>query len=334
MHTPAPAAGTTAPTTRTSPGTVLVVGGTGFIGRAVLKALTRRHPAHAYAPGLRVLSRRAPQTPGAQHVTGDLTDPPSLHGACSGITTVIHTASYVGRDPRKCHDINHTGTQALLTEAARHGVPRFIYVSTASVYGTGPHHGPHEEQLQPSPHSPASTTRLHAEEAVRAAGGIILRPHLIYGTGDHWFIPTLARILRHIPTWPDGPPPKTSAIAVQDLARIIAALAHQPPPHPHSDGGTYHAADPRPLPMDHLLTHLRTLLHLPPARPTPISEHRAHVHKLLPELSDHQYALLTKDHWYNTNRIWHHTQLHPGPGFETQFTANSPWYTQQLTRHT
>ncbi|WP_051947622.1 NAD-dependent epimerase/dehydratase family protein [Streptomyces scabiei] len=335
MHTPAPAtaaAGSTPPPTNTDTGTVLLVGGTGFIGRAVLKALTRHHRAHGTTPSLRVLSRRTPPTPAAQHVTGDLTDPPSLHGICSGITTVIHTASYVGSDPQKCHAINHTGTQALLTEAARHAVTRFIYISTASVYGTGPHRGPHEGQLQPAPLSPASTTRLHAEEAVRAAGGTILRPHLVYGTGDHWFIPTLARVLRHIPTWPDTPPPHTSAIAVQDLARIITALTHQPPPHTH--GSTYHVADPRPLPMDHLHTRLRTLLHLPPARHTTITEHRTQVRKHLPQLTDHQYALLTEDHYYDTTRIWHHTQLHPGPGFDTRFTTHTPWYTHHLNHHT
>ncbi|WP_406194201.1 NAD-dependent epimerase/dehydratase family protein [Streptomyces europaeiscabiei] len=339
MHTPAAAAASsTPPTTSTDTGTVLLVGGTGFIGRAVLKALTRHHRAQGTAPSLRVLSRRTPPTPAAQHVTGDLTDPPSLHGVCSGITTVIHTASYVGSDAQKCHAINHTGTQALLTEAARHAVTRFIYVSTASVYGTGPHRGSHEGQLQPAPLSPASTTRLHAEEAVRAAGGTVLRPHLVYGTGDHWFIPTLARILRHIPTWPDTPPPKTSAIAVQDLARIITALTYQPPPHSgggsRAHGSTYHVAYPRPLRMDHLHTRLRTLLHLPPARPTPITEHRALVREHLPELTDHQYALLTKDHYYDTSRIWHHTRLHPGPGFDTRFTASTAWYAHHLNHHT
>lgn len=66
MHTPATAAaGSTPPPTNTDTGTgtVLLVGGTGFIGRAVLKALTRHHRAHGTTPHLRVLSRRTPPPP-------------------------------------------------------------------------------------------------------------------------------------------------------------------------------------------------------------------------------------------------------------------------------
>lgn len=316
--------------TRTDSGTVLVVGGTGFIGSAVLTELNRERHAQRPMPTLRILSRRPPQAAqaaGAHHVTGDLTHPSTLHDICSGIKTVIHTASYVGRDAQKCHDINYLGTQALLDEARRHGVRRFIYVSTASIYGMGPHRGPAEGQLAPSPTSPASTSRLRAEEAVRASGGIVLRPHLVYGVGDCWFIPTLARVLRQVPYWPAGTTPRASVIAAEDLARVIAALALQPEPH---DGGTYHVADPRPLLMDGLYASLRALLRLPMAQQVPIGEHRSLVRQLMPDLSDHQYALLTEDYWFDTSRIWQRTGLNPGPGFERRLAACSAWYAKQL----
>ncbi|MDX3130645.1 hypothetical protein PV367_12760, partial [Streptomyces europaeiscabiei] len=64
------------------------------------------------------------------------------------------------------------------------------------------------------------------------------------------------------------------------------------------------------------------------------TEHRTQVRKHLPQLTDHQYALLTEDHYYDTTRIWHHTQLHPGPGFDTRFTTHTPWYTHHLNHHT
>ncbi|MFF4276092.1 NAD-dependent epimerase/dehydratase family protein [Streptomyces sp. NPDC001536] len=317
-------------TTGTDTGPVLVVGGTGFIGSAVLRELTREHSSPGSTPTLHVLSRTPPRVTaatGVRHVAGDLTDPSTLRGACSGIKTVIHAASYVGRDEQMCHDINHLGTQALLDEARRNGVRRFIYVSTASVYGMGPHRGPVEGQLAPSPASPASTSRLRAEEAVRASGGIVLRPHLVYGIGDRWFIPTLARVLRQVPYWPAGTTPRASVIAAEDLARVIAALALQPEPH---DGGTYHVADPRPLLMDDLYASLRALLRLPMAQQVPIGEHRSLVRQLVPDLSDHQYALLTQDCWFDTTRIWQRTGLNPGPGFERRLAACSAWYAKQL----
>lgn len=324
---------TSRPSTTTAAGTdsgsLLVVGGTGFIGSAVLRELTREHSSPQHA--LHVLSRTTPHVAaatGARHVAGDLTAPPTLRGVCSGIETVIHTASYVGRDVQKCHDINYLGTQALLEEARRSGVRRFIYVSTASVYGMGPHRGPAEGQLTPSPASPASTSRLRAEEAVRAAGGIVLRPHLVYGVGDRWFIPTLAHVLRQVPYWPAGTTPRASVIAAEDLARVIVALARRSEPH---DGGTYHVADPQPLLMDGLYAQVRALLRLPAAQQVPPGEHRSLVRQLVPDLSDHQYALLTEDCWFDTSRIWQHTGLNPGPGFERRFAASSAWYAKQLT---
>lgn len=320
-------------TTRTGTGTVLVVGGTGFIGSAVLRELTRAPHSHDTAPTLRVLAlsrkpQRAADATETQHVAGDLNDPHTLRGACAGVETVIHAASYVGRDKQKCHDINYLGTHALLDEARRSGVRRFIYVSTASVYGMGPHRGAVEGQLTPSPASPASASRLRAEETVRASGGIVLRPHLVHGVGDRWFIPTLARVLRQVPYWPDGASPRSSLIAVEDLARVIAALARQS--EPGCDGATYHVADPRPLPMESVYASLRALLRLPEAQRVPTGEYRSLVRQLMPDLSDHQYALLTEDSWFDTSRIWQRTGLQPGPDFEQRFAACSAWYAQQL----
>ncbi|MPY49959.1 NAD-dependent epimerase/dehydratase family protein [Streptomyces acidicola] len=311
--------------------TVLVVGGTGFIGSAVLRELSRRRGPVGTAPLPRALCRRPPRTPeaaGAQYMAGDLTDPTALRDICSGIGTVIHTASYVGHDPHKCRDVNYTGTRALLEEARRHGVRRFIYVSTAAVYGMGPHRGPHEGQLTPSPVSWASTTRLRAEEEVRAAGGTVLRPHLVYGVGDRWFVPGLARVLRQVPSWPAGACARSSVIAVEDLARVAVALVRSQ--RPHEGGGTYHVADPRPLAMDDLLTRLRKLLRLPEGGRIPAAEHRLLLRRTMPELSDHQYALLTEDHWFDTSRIWRRTELDPGPGFDECFAACSSWYARQL----
>ncbi|MFE1948899.1 NAD-dependent epimerase/dehydratase family protein [Streptomyces sp. NPDC059524] len=317
------------PASKDTPDVVLVVGGTGFIGSAVLGALARHPAPRDGAPGLRALCRRPPQAggvSGVRYIPGDLTDPASLRGICSGVTTVVHAASYVGRDPRQCRTVNHTGTRALLDEARRQGVRRFLYVSTASVYGSGPHRGVREGQLDPSPTSAASASRLLAEEDVRAAGGTVLRPPLVYGVGDRWFVPALAQLLRRVPSWPDGPCARTSVIAVDDLARITAALVHQP----RTADGSYHVADPRPLPWGDLLARLRTLLRLPQTPPIPLTEHRSLVRNLLPALSDHQYALLTEDHWYDTDRIWRSTGLPAGPGFGERFAACSAWYARQL----
>ncbi|WP_217236058.1 NAD(P)-dependent oxidoreductase [Streptomyces sp. AC555_RSS877] len=308
-------------------GTVLVAGGTGFIGGAVVRALrSRAEPAEA--PQVRVLSRggqAAHRSGGVRHIGADLTRPETLRGVCEGVTTLVHTASYVGRDPDRCQAVNHFGVLALLDEARRAGVERVIYMSTASVYGTGPHRGASEGELTPRPGSPASESRLRAESAVLDAGGIVLRPHLVYGEGDRWVIPNLARMLTAVPDWPAQTRPLISLISVRDLARCVAALACD---LETAEGPEiYHAADPRPLPVGRLLLALHRALGLPlPRGDISPAEHRARLGRALPSISDHQYALVTQDHWYDGRKLWERSGEAPGPGFEEQFAACRDWY--------
>ncbi|WP_405115500.1 NAD-dependent epimerase/dehydratase family protein [Micromonospora sp. NBC_01405] len=72
-----------------------------------------------------------------------------------------------------------------MAEARRAGIPACVYVSTASVYGRGPHRGITENSVAPSPQSPVSSSRLAAETLIRAAGGTVVHPHLVYPRADH-----------------------------------------------------------------------------------------------------------------------------------------------------
>ncbi|MGW0084327.1 hypothetical protein [Streptomyces sp. NPDC003393] len=58
--------------------------------------------------------------------------------------------------------------------------------------------------------------------------------------------------------------------------------------------------------------------------------HRALVARAVFELSDRQYALLTQDHWYRSDRLWARTGEDPGPGFATRFAEVADWYTDHL----
>ncbi|MGA5127622.1 NAD-dependent epimerase/dehydratase family protein [Streptomyces pseudogriseolus] len=311
-------------------GTVLVAGGSGFIGSAVVDELAARAAARG-GPAIQVLARRAPSSRDATvgHVRADLTRPETLRGALAGVEVLVHTAAYVGRDPARCEAVNHGGTLALLNEARRAGVEHVVYVSTASVYGPGPHRGADEHALVPRPASPASTSRLRAERAVLDAGGTVLRPHLVHGAGDEWFIPALARLLAEVPAWPAGHASRSSLIAVHDLARGVAGLACGPSAADRST--VYHAAHPQPVATDRLLSALQRHLGFPvPRGDVSPGEHRDLVRHAVPELSDHQYALLTLDHWYRADRLWSRIGEDPGPGFEARFAEAADWYAAHL----
>src|SRR5687767_14879301 len=100
----------------TATGTVLVTGGTGTLGRALVARL------HAGGEQPRVLSRRV----GPGLVTGDLDTGAGLEEALRDVSVVVHAASRHGRDV--------AGTQRLVAAARRVGAdPHLVFVSIVGV---------------------------------------------------------------------------------------------------------------------------------------------------------------------------------------------------------
>ncbi|MEV6645988.1 NAD-dependent epimerase/dehydratase family protein [Amycolatopsis sp. NPDC051371] len=191
--------------------------------------------------------------------------------------------------------------------------------------------GPAAEHLHPGPElvtdpaSPTSRSRLAGERLVRAAGGTVLRPHLIHGPGDRHVVPALVRWVRAVPAWAAGGAARTSVVAVADLAAVIAVLALEP--GLSRPGEVFHVADPRPVTIRGLATDVCGLLGLPlPTTDLPLAEHRARTRTALPSLTDHQYSLLTRDHWYESSRIWERTRVSPGP----RLAEAADWYRESL----
>ncbi|WP_405018462.1 NAD-dependent epimerase/dehydratase family protein [Kitasatospora sp. NBC_00070] len=310
---------------------ILLTGGTGFIGSRVLGLLTAG--ATPENP-VRVLTNRR-SLPAAEFGTvqpfhGNLADAASLYGACEGVDTLVHLASQIGGDPDSLRRVNELGTKALLAEAARAGVGRVLLLSTTAVYQDGVHQDLTEYQPDLVPSSETSRTRLAAERAVLAAGGVVIRPHLVYGRGDTWVIPALVELLDRIPHWIDGGRARMSAIAVEDLARPIAALARQPW-GPVPGGRIYHASHPEPVAVRELATLVCAAL----GRPLPSGEISvAEARRLLEGVGSapwgRRLSLLAVEHRYRSDRLWRRTGCDPGPGLAARFPAHVPWYRELL----
>jgi uncharacterized protein YbjT (DUF2867 family) len=104
--------------------TVLVTGGTGLLGRHVVRRLV------ATGHTVRVLTRHAgASAPDAQPVTGDLSTGDGLDEAVAGVDGIVHAAS----DPRSPGPVDVEGTGALLAAARRGGSPHLVYVSIVGV---------------------------------------------------------------------------------------------------------------------------------------------------------------------------------------------------------
>ena len=117
---------------------VLLTGGSGFIGGAVLHRLVAegrevRALARSEAAVLRVAAA------GAQPVRGDVTDPESLSGAAAGCSVVYHVAGLNAscvRDPGRLDRVNVEGTRNVVAAAAAAGIERIVYTSSAAAIGS------------------------------------------------------------------------------------------------------------------------------------------------------------------------------------------------------
>jgi UDP-glucose 4-epimerase len=148
---------------------VLVTGGAGFIGS---------HVADAYiAAGDRVWivdnlssGKRGNVPAAAQLVVMDIGDPQldELFASVGGFDIVNHHAAQIDvrlsvADPRRDAAINVDGFLNVLTCAARHGVQRFLFVSSGGVVYGEPEQRPTPETAPKLPLSPYGVTKLSAE---------------------------------------------------------------------------------------------------------------------------------------------------------------------------
>jgi UDP-glucose 4-epimerase len=148
---------------------ILIAGGAGFVGAV----LARRLGAEGFL--VRVLddlSRgRRERLAGldAELMVGDVRSERVARDAVAGVDAVVHLAWRPAESPREerfAHDVNVTGTLNLLAAARDAGVKRFVYASSASVYGGRAAHLLHEE-LAPQPQDLDGAHKVAAETYVR-----------------------------------------------------------------------------------------------------------------------------------------------------------------------
>jgi nucleoside-diphosphate-sugar epimerase len=313
-----------------SGGAVLVTGATGFVGSAVVRALARR--AAAGGPRVRAAVRSVPGDgpPGVEWVRADLTEPRSLRGIAEGCSVLLHLAARVAGPEEACAAVNVDGTSALVAQARAAGVRRVVQLSTAAVYGAGPHHGIAVGGEPAVPVSAASRTRLAGERFVLDAGGTVLRPGLVLGAGDRWVVPALAEALARVPGRWGGGRALLSVVDVTDLARLIVAAGLSPRPLP----GVRHASHPVPVRVGDLLDRLAELEILRAGgrerRRLPLERCLELLRSTPGRVSERQFRLLAEDHWYDSREVWDAAGCPPGPGPLERLAEAADWYRGHL----
>ncbi len=206
---------------------VLVTGGAGFIGSHFVERLLQGHSdweivnldALTYAGSAENLAGFE-ELPGYRFVRGDICDAELVESLFrEGIDLVAHLAaeSHVDRsleDPCRFIRTNVEGTQVLLNAARRHGVERFLQVSTDEVYGPL-ESGEAEEGSPLNPSSPYAASKAAGDLLALAAHRtwglpvVVTRSANNYGPRQHpeKLIPRMTlRALRELslPVYGDG----------------------------------------------------------------------------------------------------------------------------------
>lgn len=169
---------------------ILVTGGSGFLGGAVVRQLVAR------GNKVRSLQRRdAPQLRalGVEVVRADLADPRAVLDAANGCEAVMHIGAKAGvwGPYDDYYQANVVGTRNVIEACRVHGIQKLVYTSTPSVIHTGGDVEGVNESAPLATHFDTAypATKAEAESMVLAANGptfatIALRPHLIWGPND------------------------------------------------------------------------------------------------------------------------------------------------------
>jgi UDP-glucose 4-epimerase len=169
---------------------ILVTGGSGFIGSYVTDLLQKR----GYK--VRSIDTKIPKREACEDfVKGSILDKKAISRAMKGCSAVLHLAAQVDvqasiKDPSYDFKTNALGTLLLLEEARKNHVEKFIYASSAAVYGM-PSSLPISESHPASPISPYGVSKLTGEKYVGLYSSLYsmnttaLRLFNVYGKGQN-----------------------------------------------------------------------------------------------------------------------------------------------------
>lgn len=181
----------------TSGSRILVTGGGGFLGSALIERLVQRGDAvcslsRDHYPKLAAM--------GVDQIRGDIGDLQTVQKACTGADLVFHVAA---KPPpwgkyKDYYKTNVNGTQNVIDGCIAANISKLVYTSTPSVVFDGSDmEGVDESVPYPArfsayyPETKAKAEQLVLKATGRGLNAVVLRPHQIWGPGDPHFTPRL-----------------------------------------------------------------------------------------------------------------------------------------------
>jgi len=197
---------------------ILVTGGSGFIGSALVKALVRNgHAVRVFDDNSRGAARRLKDVErDIEFIGGDVRDPAAVARAVHGVDEVHHLAFVNGTEyfysaPELVLDVGVKGMINVIDACRSHGVGKLILASSSEVYQTPPH-VPTDESvplLVPDPTNPRYSYgggKIISELMALNYGRkffervLIFRPHNVYGPDMGWehVVPQFAKRVKDV----------------------------------------------------------------------------------------------------------------------------------------
>jgi farnesol dehydrogenase len=171
---------------------VLVTGGSGYLGSAIVRALDRA----GHEPVVFARHATAAALPG-RAIDGDIRDTRAVTTASSGVDAIVHSAALVAlwrRDPSEFDAINVGGLQSALAAARTNHLPRIVY--TSSFLALPPADSPHALTANHYQRTKVAARDLARRAAADGLPLVILYPGVIYGPGPATEGNLVARLMR------------------------------------------------------------------------------------------------------------------------------------------
>ncbi len=251
---------------------ILVTGATGFVGGRYVDRLQQNPDVFVRYCGRDRRRGATLAAQGGEFIAGDLTDINHAMAACKDMDIVVHCAGMAGSwgDYDDYYRANVASTWNLLQACQIHGVKRFIFISTPSIYFKPIDQlNINESDLPNRLFDSYARSKYEAEQYVLSVHSeyfttVILRPRMVIGAGDVRILPQLIEarktgLLRRVGSGKN----LVSMTSVNNLMDAIDACVSAPA---ENLGSAFNIADEEPVNLWSTINYLMQQNGLPPVK--------------------------------------------------------------------